>query len=131
LPTYIIHMWVFFGLASALFLGVYDIFKKLSLNNNAVIPVLFFSTIFSSVIFIPLIILSNTIPEFVINLGLYVPELTAKEHAQIFLKSLIVVSSWILSFFALKNLPITIVAPIRATSPLWTLIGRFLFFRKD
>lgn len=123
-------MWVIFGLTSALFLGVYDIFKKLSVNDNAVIPVLFFSTIFSSVIFIPLIILSNTSPDFLINLGLYVPELSKLEHAQIFLKSLIVVSSWILSFFALKNLPITIVAPIRSTSPLWTLIGALLIYQE-
>jgi drug/metabolite transporter (DMT)-like permease len=35
-------MWAFAGLLSALFLGIYDIFKKRLLNSNEVLPVLFF-----------------------------------------------------------------------------------------
>lgn len=46
----------------------------------------------------------------------------------LFLKSVIVVTSWIFSFFALKHLPLTIVSPIRATGPLWTLIGAIFIF---
>jgi transporter family protein len=123
-------MWAIFGLASALFLGIYDILKKKSLNSNAVMPVLFFSTIASSVIFIPVIILSRTSPDFITPLGIFVPELSLTEHLQVVLKSAIVVSSWILSFFALKHLPITIVTPIRATGPLWTLIGAIVIFHE-
>ncbi len=40
-------------------------------------------------------------------------------------------SSWIFSFFAIKHLPLTIVAPIRATGPLWTLIGAMLIFHEQ
>ncbi|WP_297086459.1 DMT family transporter [uncultured Draconibacterium sp.] len=123
-------MWALFGLASALFLGIYDIFKKQSVNNNAVMPVLFFSTVASTLIFLPLIVLSFQVPDLLANTGLFVPQLTFNEHLQVLLKSAIVVASWVLAFFALKHLPITIVAPIRATGPLWTLIGALLIFHE-
>ena len=123
-------MWALFGLASALFLGIYDIFKKQSVNGNAVMPVLFFSTVASTLLFSPFIILSFKSPELLTNTGFYVPKLTATEHLQVLLKSAIVVSSWVLAFFALKHLPITIVAPIRATGPLWTLIGALIIFHE-
>lgn len=123
-------MWALFGLASALFLGIYDILKKQSVNSNAVMPVLFFSTVASALIFTPLIIVSHTSPDLLANTGLFVPKLTAFEHVQVLIKSSIVVSSWVLSFFALKHLPITIVAPIRATGPLWTLMGALVIFHE-
>ncbi|TAJ13218.1 DMT family transporter [Marinilabiliaceae bacterium JC017] len=120
-------MWFLFALGSALFLGVYDVFKKLSVNDNAVLPVLFFSTLTSALLFIPLLVGSyfELIPT---NHLLYIPPITMKEHLLISLKAAIVLISWIFSFFALKHLPITIVSPIRATGPLWTLIGAIILY---
>ncbi len=123
-------MWAIFGLASALFLGIYDILKKQSVNGNAVMPVLFFSTVTSATLFTPLIILSRQSPGLLEQTGFFVPQITAFEHIQIIIKSAIVVSSWVLAFFALKNLPITIVAPIRSTGPLWTLMGALFIFHE-
>ena len=124
-------MWALAGLLSAFFLGIYDIFKKTSLNQNAVIPVLFFSTFTSMLIFLPVIFGSHLYPETFSKIGLYAPVLTTGEHIHVFLKSVLVVSSWILAFFALKNLPITIFAPIRATGPFWTLIGAIIIFKES
>ena len=45
---------------SAALLGCYDSFKKQALKANAVIPVLFLNTLFSSLIFLPFIVLSST-----------------------------------------------------------------------
>ena len=45
-------MWLFLAFLSATLLGFYDVFKKQSLKNNAVIPVLFLNTLFSSLIFL-------------------------------------------------------------------------------
>jgi len=123
-------MWALFGLASALFLGIYDIFKKQSVNGNAVMPVLFFSTLTSATLFTPLIIISNQSPDLLLRTGFFVPQITAFEHLQILIKSAIVVSSWVLAFFAMKHLPITIVAPIRSTGPLWTLLGALFIFHE-
>ena len=55
-------MWLAFAFLSAALLGFYDVFKKQSLKNNAVIPVLFLNTLFCSLIFLPFIILSAKAP---------------------------------------------------------------------
>jgi len=121
-------MWVFLALSSAIFLGIYEVFKKLSVHKNAVIPVLFFSTLTSAIIFVPITIGSGFYPEFFKSIQLFVPDITLQQHGFVFLKSLLVAASWILTFYAVKNLPITIVAPIRATGPIWTLMGAILIF---
>ncbi|MFB6340716.1 EamA family transporter [Saccharicrinis sp. FJH62] len=121
-------MWLVLALISAVLLGVYDVFKKYSVNENAVFPVLLFSCSSSALLFVPVFILSATQPEFMKSAGLFLPTLNIHEHVLVILKSIIVVSSWTFAFFALKNLPLTIVSPIRATSPVWTLIGALLIF---
>lgn len=121
-------MWALFAVASALFLGTYDVFKKLSLNGNAVLPVLFFATLTSAIIFLPFVLLSAFCPELLIDSVLFIPSAPLIQHGFFFLKSLIVTSSWIFTFFAVKHLPLTIVSPIRATGPIWTLFGAILIF---
>lgn len=123
-------MWAFAALLSAFFLGIYDIFKKSSLNGNAVIPVLFFATLTCTFIFLPVVIGSTFSPAFFASIGLYAPTLSFTEHLQVLLKSAIVVSSWILAFFAMKHLPISIFAPIRSTGPFWTFIGAIIIFNE-
>ena len=44
-------MWLLLAFLSAALLGFYDVFKKQSLKDNAVIPVLFLNTLFSSLIY--------------------------------------------------------------------------------
>ena len=41
-------MWLILAFLSAAFLGVYDSLKKKALRDNAVIPILFLNTLFSS-----------------------------------------------------------------------------------
>lgn len=56
-------MWLLLAFLSAALLGFYDVFKKQSLKDNAVLPVLFLNTIFSSLIFLPFILLSVYAPD--------------------------------------------------------------------
>jgi transporter family protein len=121
-------MWFILAFISAFLLGLYEISKKISLNNNAVIPVLFLNTLFCSLIFLPLIILSYTTPDLLKNSMLHLPYSTLKTHGYIFLKSIIVLSSWISSYYAIKYLPLTIVGSVKATQPVVTLIGALLIF---
>ena len=121
-------MWIILGLVSMLGLGIYDILKKQSLNDNAVLPVLFFATVSSALLFVPTWIMSNTISGFDQYHNFYIPPVSAAFHAHVLLKTLVVISSWIFSYMALKNLPISIVSPIRATGPIWTLVGAILIF---
>ena len=52
-------MWLILALISALLLGIYDVSKKVSLQSNAVIPVLFSSILFSCSILFPFLLISN------------------------------------------------------------------------
>ena len=110
-------------------LGVYDVFKKLSLNKNAVLPVLMGSTITGAVLVSPMVIGSFFFPEFFKGIYLFVPKINLHEHVLIFLKAVIVVSSWILAFHALKHLPLTIVAPLMQPGRYGRWLAPSSFFR--
>lgn len=120
-------MWVVLAFLSAFLLGCYEVNKKMSLNGNAVIPVLFFNTLISSLIFLPFILLSYTTGLLDGSL-FYVPFVSWQVHFAVFIKAVIVLSSWIFGYFALKNLPLTISGPIKATQPVLTLVGAMLIF---
>ena len=120
-------MWLLLAFLSAAFLGCYDSFKKEALSANAVIPILFLNTLFSSLIFLPFIILSaNT--SWLDGSIFHVASGGWEMHQYIVLKSLIVLSSWVFGYFGMKHLPLTIVGPINATRPVMVLVGAFLFF---
>ena len=120
-------MWLILAFMSAALLGFYDSFKKKALHDNAVIPVLFLNTLFSSLIFIPFIILSSS--THILDGSLfYVTQGGWEVHRYIILKSCIVLSSWIFGYFAMKHLPLTIVGPINATRPVMVLVGALLVF---
>ena len=121
-------MWLLLAFLSAALLGFYDVFKKQSLKNNAVIPVLTLNTLFSSLIFLPFIVLSAWRPDTLEGGLFFVPVAGGEGHRYIIFKSVIVLSSWILGYFGMKNLPITIVGPINATRPVMVLVGALLVF---
>jgi len=119
-------MWVALAFLSAALLGCYDFFKKVSLKENAVIPVLFLNTLFSALLFLPFIILSRT--GNITDETLFVPAAGWYTHLLLIIKAIIVLSSWMCGYFAMKHLPITIVSPIQATRPVMVLIGALLIF---
>lgn len=99
------------------------------MSNNAVLPVLALNTLFSSIIFIPFILLSHFAPQMLQDSIFYVPDSGGWEvHKFILLKSFIVLSSWAFGYFGMKHLPLTIVGPINATRPVMTLVGAMLIF---
>lgn len=116
-----LDMWILLAIASALCLGVYDIFKKLSLNGNNVLTVLFFNTLFGALLMSPIIFIGLSHGE--IGLGG-----TVVGHFHILIKSAIVLSSWLFGYFGLKHLPLTIAGPINATRPVMVLVGAMLIF---
>ncbi len=121
-------MWILLAFTSAALLGLYDVAKKQALTNNAVLPVLLLNTLISTLIFAPMLIsaecglgwFSGTLFEADTH-GFY-------EHTRVMLKAVIVLSSWILGYFAIKHLPLTIVGPVNATRPVMTLVGAMLIF---
>lgn len=120
-------MWLLLAFLSATLLGFYDSFKKQALKDNAVLPVLFLNTLFSSLIFLPFIIISysgSTLDGTIFH----VADGGWECHKYILLKSVIVLSSWTCGYFGMKHLPLTIVGPINATRPVMVLVGALLVF---
>ena len=120
-------MWLALAFLSAALLGLYDVFKKRALKDNAVLPVLFLNTLFSSLLFLPFIIFSH-FTGWLDGTIVYVAEGGWEIHKFILLKSFIVLSSWVLGYFGIKHLPLTIVGPINATRPVMVLVGAFIVF---
>ena len=117
--------WVAATLLSAFFLGLYDLCTKYAVRANAVTPVLFFSTLTGALVWFVLLLVQAIQPG-LLPPSLITDTLTCKQHLQLLLKSGIVAASWIGTYYALKHLPLSLGAPIRATSPLLTLIGAIL-----
>jgi drug/metabolite transporter (DMT)-like permease len=117
--------WIVASLVSALFLGVYELCTKHAVQNNAVVPVLFFSTLSGAAVWLVLLV-GQTVHPGTLPASLVVDPLTLVQHLQLVLKSAIVAASWVFTYFALKHLPLSLGSPIRATSPLWTLFGAIL-----
>lgn len=120
-------MWVVYALVSASLLGLYDVFKKKSLQGNAVIPVLLINTVICTLFFLPSIVgsLTGMISP---DSSLYIPDGGWHEHKSVIIKAFVVLSSWICGYFAIKKLPLTIVGPVNATRPVMTLVGAMMIF---
>ena len=134
-------MWLALAFISAALLGLYDTSKKSALKDNAVLPVLFFNTLFATIIFSPFSISSISgagwFSGSILDSSPYAghPETSGSgtgslmhAHLLVIIKSLIVLASWIFGYFGIKHLPITIVGPINATRPVLVLIGAMLIF---
>lgn len=107
-------MWVLFALCSALALGCYDIAKKQSLQGNSVIGVLTCSVLVSCILLLPL--------------WRSVPAIDGTAHLFILAKSALVLTSWLFAYISVKHLPLSVVSPMQATRPMWTLLGAVLLF---
>ena len=121
-------MWIILAFCSAWRLGLYDVAKKQALKANAVLQVLLLNTLFSSLLFSPVIL--NSVfdlgwfegSRFAVTLG------DTDAHIAVFIKAVLVLISWICGYFGLKELPLTIAAPIHATRPVMTLVGAMIIF---
>lgn len=114
-------MWVLLATLSALCLGFYDVMKKLSVNGNNVLGVLFLNTLFGALLMLPVIILG-------LCHGNYGLGNTLEGHGYILLKSGIVLSSWLLGYASIKHLPLTVAGPVNASRPVLVLVGALLIF---
>jgi transporter family protein len=120
--------WLYLALLSAALLGGYDIAKKTALTHNAVLPTLWVTGLCGWLLLLPLAAGSLASPEALLVLGLEVRALAPFEHLCVLLKAGIVTLSWVLTFFGIKHLPISTAGPIRASAPLFTLLGAVLIY---
>ncbi len=122
--------WLALATLSAVFLGLYDVSKKSSLDDNAVLPVLFFCTLASALLLLPVAFLGWLKPELAVHYRLALAPLGPLGHLLVLTKAGIVSLSWVLTYFALKHLPISLASPIRASAPVFTVMGAIVLFRE-
>lgn len=115
--------WLLPVLASALALGFYDICKKHALRDNSVMPVLFLSTATGAAGFVGYLALTGQLAA--------AADAAPSEIGLAAVKVLLVGGSWIFSYYAIRELPITLASPVRSTAPLWTFLGGVLIFREQ
>ena len=101
--------WTEWTLASAFFLALYDLAKKASVRDNAVLPTLLCSTCFGCAAYVGSLALCGNISA--------ASGLTAEILVFSAVKCIIVGTSWVFTFCALRTLPISIATPIRASAP--------------
>lgn len=114
-------MWIGIALISALCLGVYDVMKKLSVRGNNVPVVLMLTTVFSLLLMLPFIVSEA-------STGYFGFGNSVSAHALVFLKAVIVLGSWLMGYFAIKHLPLTVQGPINASRPVMVLVGAMVIF---
>lgn len=117
--------WITLTLFSAFFLGAYELCTKHAVRDNAVLPVLFLGTVCGAAVWGALFAIHALRPALLPPL-LVAGSLTPTQHAQIALKSAVVAASWTFTYFGLKHVPLSLASPVRATSPLWTLVGALI-----
>lgn len=112
--------WTAWILASSVFLALYDLAKKASVRDNAVLPVLLVSTCCGATAFALGVALAGRL-----DLAL------AADGRTVLLalaKSVIVATSWVFTFCALRTLPITIATPIRASAPALVFVAALFLY---
>ena len=114
--------WLLPIIFSAVTLGFYDICKKDAVKNNSVMPTLFLATACGSIFFLLGTAVSGNL--------LSAVSCSLSHYLLTLLKSVIVSASWVCVFYAMRELPITLASPLRATAPMWTMIGGLLIFHE-
>tara|TARA_B110000902_G_scaffold112134_1_gene132321 strand:- start:263 stop:1156 length:894 start_codon:yes stop_codon:yes gene_type:complete len=121
---------MYLGLLAALFLGLHNLCKKHAVQGNEVFPVLLGTISSGFLLILPFYFGSILYPEYMRKIGFYITDITWKTHGFIIIKSMIMTSSWILAYQALKHLPLTIVTPIRSAGPFFTFIGAIIIYQE-
>ncbi len=115
-------LWFLPILASAFGLGFYDLCKKHAVRDNPIMPVLFYATLCGSALFVAATLITGKFFSAVAA--------TPQHWFLILAKTVLVSASWICVYYAMRELPISIASPVRASAPLWTVIGGILIFHE-
>ena len=104
-------MWLWMALASAVFLGVYDVAKKAALKRNGVYSILLIATALSALLVSPFL-----------SWG------TGADHLRLIFKAVLVTASWGSGMIALQLLPITTVSTFKTSRPMFVVIFSIILF---
>lgn len=117
-------MWITYGLAAGVVLGLYDYWTKKGMEGNGVMAVVFWSSFFGAAAWL--------IAFFPVSYGsgFHVEPAATNLKQQMFImfKGLMMTGSWIFAYYSVRELPMSFSGAMRASGPLWTFIGGALIF---
>ena len=113
-------MWTAWIFSSSVFLALYDVSKKASVRDNAVLPVLLVSSSAGAFAYVLALAMAGEMPSAL--------SVSAGDLALTLAKSVIVGTSWVLTYCALRTLPVTIATPIRASAPALVFVVAFFLY---
>ncbi|MCY1707767.1 DMT family transporter [Pannonibacter sp. SL95] len=113
-----------YGLSAGALLGLYDFWTKKAMNGNSVIPIVFWSSLFGAIAWLPAFLPVSD------SLGFYVDWTQTNVHQQalILVKGLAMTFSWVFAYYSVRELPMSFSGAVRASGPLWTFAGGALIF---
>jgi bacterial/archaeal transporter family protein len=121
-------MWLVFATLSAGLIGLYEVARKAAVQDNAALPTLLAATLSGLVTLMPLALGSLFSVSVIEESSFRVENLSVGAHGLVACKSLLVTTGWALGYSAVRELPISIAGPLRATSPLFTVMLALALF---
>ncbi|SFD63925.1 DMT family transporter [Paracidovorax konjaci] len=118
--------WIALGLLAGLVLGTYDFLTKLALKEKTVLEVVFWCSVLGALIWLPFFYMPAPWSGTLQAAGLAPQRLSPQAQMALLPKSVMMVATWILSYYSVKSLPLSISAGVRASGPLWTALGAVL-----
>lgn len=119
---------LFLAFVSALLLGGYEIARKAAVAKDTAERMLVTATTAGTLTLLPIVLLSLLAPELAVSLDLSIRLLEPREHLLVFGKAALVTGVWISAYEAVAHLPLSVASPLRATSPVLTLLGAILLY---
>ncbi len=108
---------------SALSLGFYNVACKHAVSDNSAMDVLLWSSVSGLVAFLAAAAADGGAAGFA-----EAARATSATRWMLAGKVALVGSSWAAGYLAMRRLPISLAAPVRATAPLWTLLGAIALY---
>ena len=123
--------WIALGLLAGLVLGTYDFLTKLALKEKTVLEVVFWCSVLGAALWLPFLYAPAQWSGALRVLGLAPQPLDTAQQLALLPKSAMMVATWILSYYSVKFLPLSISAGVRASGPLWTALGAVLLLSES
>lgn len=116
--------WILFGLLAGVILGFYDYWTKKAMVGNGVFPVVFWSSMFGAIAWLPFFTPMTVGNAFHVDLAYT----NWSSQSFILLKGIAMTASWLFAYFSVRELPMSFSGAVRASGPIWTFIGGALVF---
>ncbi|KSV75926.1 hypothetical protein N185_15890 [Sinorhizobium sp. GW3] len=117
-------MWMLLGISAGGILGLYDYWTKRATTGNSVLQVVFWSSLFGALAWLPAFTPAGR------ALGFYVDvsQSSWAEQGLILVKSAAMTASWFFAYYSVRELPMSFSGAVRASGPLWTFAGGMIVF---